>query len=274
MGASNVGALEFRVYRVNDPVKFFQQLDDPHQFGGGARPPSQKLTLLDLLHFWKRGLRTGIRLALRHQFTEPPSAHFETLFAHRAAPGERGARFAEAPLLNPQQLVLTFVQPLRSSSRWDSETVPVGIRQKGLYLVEAVLGTLRWQCMLPQKSQDYAIAVGIPNGAPICGWEHANERPVIDSFTWQGNRSPAPVLLASSSARSVNGFSADPGGSRPWRAKSDASTAIGRRVRYSSGRAAPRGPPGSFSSRAIPSAPAPSNTATAVRRSISFASNA
>src|SRR3712207_9591515 len=28
-----VGALDFRVYKVKDPVKFFRQLDNPHQVG-------------------------------------------------------------------------------------------------------------------------------------------------------------------------------------------------------------------------------------------------
>jgi len=36
MWAQNVDTLEFRVYRVNDPVKFFAQLGDAHQFGGRA----------------------------------------------------------------------------------------------------------------------------------------------------------------------------------------------------------------------------------------------
>src|ERR1035441_3167072 len=34
--AWNVDTLEFRVYRVDDPVQFFQQLESAHQFGGGA----------------------------------------------------------------------------------------------------------------------------------------------------------------------------------------------------------------------------------------------
>ena len=32
----NVNALEFRVYRVNDPVKFFSQMQELHSFGGRA----------------------------------------------------------------------------------------------------------------------------------------------------------------------------------------------------------------------------------------------
>src|SRR6185295_17998911 len=29
--------MDFRVYRVDDPVKFFKQLDDPHQMGEGEK---------------------------------------------------------------------------------------------------------------------------------------------------------------------------------------------------------------------------------------------
>jgi len=41
------------------------------------------------------------------------------------------AHFAEAPVLNPQQLVLTFMQPVSSHSRWEMETVPLGVKRKG-----------------------------------------------------------------------------------------------------------------------------------------------
>src|SRR5262249_25145646 len=59
------------------------------------------------------------------------------------APGGKETHYAEAPVLNPQQLVLTFVQPVRSHSRWERETVPVGVKDKGVYLVEAVRRDLR-----------------------------------------------------------------------------------------------------------------------------------
>ena len=41
----HVAALEFRVYRVNDAAKFFNQLEDMHSFGGQApRLPKQEKT--------------------------------------------------------------------------------------------------------------------------------------------------------------------------------------------------------------------------------------
>jgi uncharacterized protein YfaS (alpha-2-macroglobulin family) len=145
MSAWNVDALEFRVYRVNDAVKFFEQLEEPHQFGGRVQRPPQKRTLLERVHRWKRGLRADIRRGLRGQFTESPSAR---LTSPSQAPAQQTAagkatRYAEAPVLNSEQLVLSFMQPVRAKERWQQETVEIGVRDKGIYLVEAVRGDLR-----------------------------------------------------------------------------------------------------------------------------------
>ncbi len=143
MSAWNIDALEFRVYRINDPVKFFQQLEDSHQFGGRAPRPPRTRTLLERVHNWKRRLRADIRLTLRGQFSESPSAHFESLFPREAKPVSRQTGFAEVPVLNSQQLVLSFVQPVRSRKRWETQNVELGVNQKGVFLVEAVRGDLR-----------------------------------------------------------------------------------------------------------------------------------
>src|SRR5438105_4326627 len=142
MGAWNVTSLEFRVYRINDAVKFFEQLEDSHQFGGRVQRPTHEPTLLERFHDWKRGLRAGIRRTLRGQFTEAPSAHFTSLRSTQPI-ATKGTQYAEAPLLNPEQLVLTFVQPVHSASRWDTQTVNIDVKQKGVYLVEAVHKDLR-----------------------------------------------------------------------------------------------------------------------------------
>jgi alpha-2-macroglobulin len=144
LSAWNVDALEFRVYRVHDPVVFFQQLEDPHQFGGRAPQPPRRRTVLEAVHRWKRGLRAQVRRSLRAQFSESPSARLLPASATRAVPsGSKGARYAEAPILNPQQLVLSFEQPVHSKTRWSQERVDVPVQEKGVYLVEAVSGQLR-----------------------------------------------------------------------------------------------------------------------------------
>jgi uncharacterized protein YfaS (alpha-2-macroglobulin family) len=141
--AWKVDALEFRVYRINDPIQFFQQLEDPHQFGGSAPRAPHERTWLERIHGWKHGLRTSIRRSLRAQFTEPPSAHFGGSAPTPTKAGTKETRFAEAPVLNSQQLVLSFVQPVRSHARWESETVDLPISERGFYLIEAVTGQLR-----------------------------------------------------------------------------------------------------------------------------------
>jgi len=139
----NVDALDFRVYRIHDPVQFFLQLENAHQFGGNVARPPRERTLLESIHIWKHALRTEIRRSLRAQFTESPSAHFESMFPPAAAPAGKGTQYAEAPVLNSQQLVLTFHQPVQSKSRWQQSTVDVPVHEKGVYLVEAVSRDLR-----------------------------------------------------------------------------------------------------------------------------------
>src|ERR1022692_687993 len=148
LNARNVAELEFRVYRINDPVQFFEQLENAHEFGGRVpRPPHQR-TLLERIHEWKHGMRTGIRRGLRNQFTESPSAHLGNASAGEskpvaAAPAAGGTHCAEAPVLNAQQLVLTFHHAPKSHNRWESQNVDVGVKDRGVYLVEAVRGELR-----------------------------------------------------------------------------------------------------------------------------------
>jgi uncharacterized protein YfaS (alpha-2-macroglobulin family) len=232
MSAWNVDALEFRVYRVNDPVKFFQQLQDPHQFGGSVRRPSQKPTLLELVHRWKRDLRASIRRALRGQFTEPPSAHFEKLFPRQAPPAERGTHFAEAPVLNPQQLVLTFMQPVHSSSRWESETVDIGVKRKGLYLVEAVKGDLRAYTILMvsdavmiTKTSPAGVLAYVSNratGQPVAGAQVAfirgNVEPLIVATNADGiaETQLAPSPTETGGLRIVARHGADVAAVAPW----------------------------------------------------------
>lgn len=138
LSAWHVDTLEFRVYRIQDPVRFFEQLEDPHRFGGSAPRPPHERTLLERIHQWKSGLRAEIRRGLRAQFTESPSAHFESLLPKATPPASKGTHYAEAPVLNSQQLVLTFQQPVHGQSRWQQETVEIGVKDKGVYLVEAV----------------------------------------------------------------------------------------------------------------------------------------
>ena len=58
---SKVSTLEFRVYRVNDPLKFFAKLQDQHQFGGRAPRVPRQLTWIERFHNWKHELWASVR---------------------------------------------------------------------------------------------------------------------------------------------------------------------------------------------------------------------
>lgn len=143
LSAWNVDSLEFRVYRVSDPLTFFREMEDAHQFGGSVPPPPRERTLLEKIVRWKRSLRADIRRSMRAQFTESPRAHIGTVFARTSPPASKEIRFAEAPVLNPQQLTLSFVHKVQSKTRWDRQAVDINVTEKGVYLVEAVNKDLR-----------------------------------------------------------------------------------------------------------------------------------
>jgi uncharacterized protein YfaS (alpha-2-macroglobulin family) len=142
----DVNAVQIRVYRINDPVKFYSELEDVHSFGETNPGQGRKRTWIERIHDWKRGLRREIRRSLRNQFTESPSAHFksgEEAAGKPAPPASKETYFAQAPVLNQEQLVLSFIQPVSSAGRWNATPVPVPVKHKGVYLVEAVHGNLR-----------------------------------------------------------------------------------------------------------------------------------
>src|SRR4051812_13470568 len=143
--AQHVDTLEFRVYRVNDPIKFFNDLGDMHQFGGRVTPPPHKLTWLERFHNWKHSMFAGIRDFFRAQFT-PDNRHAirERRSASRQQKQSPAQIFAQIPLINSQQLVATWKENMATSrASWESDTVSVPVTEKGVYLVEATDGTLR-----------------------------------------------------------------------------------------------------------------------------------
>jgi alpha-2-macroglobulin len=147
VSAVAVTTLRFRVYRVNDPELFFRQLDEPHNFSDFIEPERGGKSLIERIHRWKASLRADIRRSMRRQFTDAPTAHLAFLREKPAVPS-KGTQYAEAPVLNPQQLVLTFTQPMPSHHAWEQSTVDVPVKDKGVYLVEAVNGPLRAYTLL------------------------------------------------------------------------------------------------------------------------------
>lgn len=142
----NVSSLEFRVYRVNDPVKFFAQMQDLHNFGGQLpRMPKQTRTWLEKFHAWKHRRWAWVRDFVRAQFS-PESRHEIRIWRAGGAAPQKGPPvqgYAQVPILNQQQVVSVWTWTVPAHERWESQAVPVPVSEKGVYLVEATNGTLR-----------------------------------------------------------------------------------------------------------------------------------
>jgi hypothetical protein len=165
LSAWNVDSLAFRVYRIKDPEKFFGQLEDPHEFGGMMMRPRLGHSALENIRAWKRRLKANIRRSLRAQFTEPPSAHFESLFPKEKAVANGPTQYAEVPVLNPEQLAMSFVRKVSAKSRWERQSVSVPVKERGVYLVEAVSKDLRAYTIL--MVSDLALITKTSNGRTV-----------------------------------------------------------------------------------------------------------
>ena len=145
-------SIDFRVYRINDPERFFTQLSDPHQVGENeqeqiASKLSSRPSLLERVRAVKLRAYLGIRNYFREQLKQDTRYTFNQKF--RAAETTRRvplnvADYARVPLLNPNQLETSWRESLPPlANEFDRRMIPLGKREAGVYLVEAVSGDLR-----------------------------------------------------------------------------------------------------------------------------------
>ncbi|HEX5888887.1 MAG TPA: MG2 domain-containing protein, partial [Pyrinomonadaceae bacterium] len=148
----NIDHLDFRVYRIKDPNKFFKQLDNPHEMGEkekeqisqgyGARP-----SLLERTHRLKTSLFGAIKSYVRTHLQRQHRETFNQKF-RKEPPAERTplnvADYARVPLLNPDQKVKDWREKLPAlENEYDSRMIPLGKMDPGVYLVEGVNGGMR-----------------------------------------------------------------------------------------------------------------------------------
>lgn len=146
-----VNSLDFRVYRVADPVTLLGGMKNPHQFGEARRdlmrvyrqsPPAP----IETIHTFKRDLRFGIRDYFRSQLSA------KTRQAYSAPPPGKVQRpqrvvlnagsFADVPLLNPKRLTVAWRELLPFSAENQRAVFPVEVKEPGVYVIEAVNGRL------------------------------------------------------------------------------------------------------------------------------------
>jgi hypothetical protein len=142
--------LDFRVYRVGDPAKFFKQLSDPHELGERekkevASTHSTTPSVLERVRSFKSAAYKIVKTYLREQIRRESRTTFNQKYRKE---GDRTplnvADYARVPLLNPNQLVSSWREELAPLDyAYDTLMVPLSKREPGVYLVEATNGDLR-----------------------------------------------------------------------------------------------------------------------------------
>ena len=146
-----VDHLDFRVYQVKDPLKFFKQLDNPHQMGEDEKEQlsnsyRSRLALLERTHSLKSSLYASIKDYVRRQLQRDHREKFNQKFRQPAGPSRTPlniADYARVPLLNSNQLVSAWRETLPTAADYDQQIINLGERKPGVYLVEAVNENLR-----------------------------------------------------------------------------------------------------------------------------------
>lgn len=147
-----VNHLDFRVYQVKDPRKFFTELKDPHQMGEQeqeevASSLPRRKSFLEKVRGFKRWAYSGIKAFVRGQLKHDSRQAFNQKFRKEADPIRTPLNvsdYARVPLLNPNLLVTSWREPLPPlENEYDRRMIPLGKRSPGVYLVEAVENDLR-----------------------------------------------------------------------------------------------------------------------------------
>jgi len=128
----NVDYLDFRVYRVKDPSKFFKQLDDPHQMGEKEKEAvsqgyGSRVSILERTHRLKTSLFTAVRDYVRSHLLKEHRETFNQKYRKEQAPEQTPlnvADYARVPLLNPDQKVKDWREKLPPlENEYDSRMV-------------------------------------------------------------------------------------------------------------------------------------------------------
>jgi uncharacterized protein YfaS (alpha-2-macroglobulin family) len=149
-----VDYLDFRVYQINDPSKFFKQLENPHQMGedekvqmaNARNRPSVLERAHSLKSFIFASIKDYVRLQLQHEHREVFNQKFR---AQQKPDGPTQtplnvADYARVPLLNANQMVSAWREKLPPiANEYDQQPINLGQRKPGVYLIEAVNGDLR-----------------------------------------------------------------------------------------------------------------------------------
>ncbi|MGH9936233.1 MAG: alpha-2-macroglobulin family protein, partial [Blastocatellia bacterium] len=152
IGYQGVSSLDFRVYQVRDPFRFFKQLNGRRQMGEEDRNEvaevaatiERKPSALEKLRSFKSSVYRTVKNYFRGQLRRESRAAFNDKFRSGEQLPLNVADYARVPLLNPDQLVGSWRQSLTATeNEYDTRMISLGKREPGVYLIEAVNGDLR-----------------------------------------------------------------------------------------------------------------------------------
>ncbi len=194
-----VERLDFRIYKVRDPMAFVAGLKDPHQLGSETPPVDQEPTTLERVASWKATWRWRLRNFVRRQFS-----HDYRQARRRQDDQQRVVRrrteqvstFAQVPLLNRSQLVTSWREILPPMRDPEVRRIPLELTAPGMYVVEAVSPPHRAYTVViisdvglvskAAPGQVLLYAADRRTGTPVAGCEVrviANQQPVVSGTT-------------------------------------------------------------------------------------------
>jgi len=154
IGYQGIDSLDFRVYQVRDPFRFFKQLNGRRQMGEEDRNDvaevaatvERKPSALEKLRSFKSSVYHTVKNYFRGQLRRESRAAFNDKFRSGQQLRLNDADYARVPLLNSDQVTLreSWRQVLTTTeNEYDTRMVPLGKLEPGVYLVEAMNGDLR-----------------------------------------------------------------------------------------------------------------------------------
>lgn len=144
----DVGELDFRVYRIDNPEDFFAKLRNLHQAGEeDTSTLAQRPSALERFSYWKFKTLNSIKDFIRSQVSKKARvAVNKTLYKDDSAPRRNPLNhsdFQKIPLLNDYGLTESWREKLPKIAQTNYSTIPLATNEPGVYLVEAAHGDLR-----------------------------------------------------------------------------------------------------------------------------------
>jgi len=143
----NVDYLDFRIYKVKDPNKFFKQLDDPHQMGEQEKEELSKgygarVSLLERTHRFKLSLFSWVKDYVRTHLLKEHRTTFNEKYRKEPEATRTPlnvADYARVPLLNPDAKVKDWREKLPAlENEYDSRMIPIGKMDPGVFVIGGV----------------------------------------------------------------------------------------------------------------------------------------